>query len=183
MQKDPAIETAETAAPGRRAWLWPAIVIGFLALHASLWIGFATIAVTDPHFSVEPDHYRKSLAWDRTAAELRRSRELGWTVQLETDGQALPPGRRRVACRVLDRDGHPVENARVQIEAFPHAQGNQRLHAELRDEGNGNYTATLPMRRDGLWECRLRVSRGADTFSEVVLHEVSAAPGETTWQR
>jgi hypothetical protein len=113
---------------------------------------------------------------------MRSSSELGWTVQLETDLQTSTPGQRRVACRISDREGDALENATVQLEAFPHARGNERLHATLRSEGNGKYAATIPMRRSGLWEFRLKVSRDKEIFSQIVLHEVPAEEGETVWQ-
>ena len=173
------------SAPARppRYWVWPAMVVSLLALHGTAWLAFTWIAVSDPSFAVEPDHYSKSLAWDQTAAELRESRALGWAVEISAAGEPTVLGERRFACRLRDRDGTLLTEAAVDIETFHHARGNERIEARLAEESPGNYVAVLPIRKPGLWECRLTARRGEDTFRHVVTYAVKAAKERDPWRR
>ena len=80
---------AET--PPRHAWVWPAAVVGSLALFVAMYLTVISIAGRDPHFSVEPDYYEQSMRWDETAAQLRANQALGWSVEVEPDAQAGTP--------------------------------------------------------------------------------------------
>jgi nitrogen fixation protein FixH len=177
-----ANDSDQSSRKAARAWVWPAIIVTLLGLHVALWLGFTYIAVRDPSFAVEPDSYMRSLQWDVTAAQMRHNRELGWSVELETEPAAAIRGDRRFACRIVDRDGKPVGGASVALEAFHHARGNDRQRIQLIEEKEGVYAARPILRKGGTWECRLTVKRGAETFTYTGDHEVRAAGGPTSWQ-
>jgi nitrogen fixation protein FixH len=143
-----------------------------LGLHASIWVVFALVASRNPTFAVEPDYYRKAINWDATQAIDRASKALGWTVDLETSPTAGESGDRRVSCRFKDREGNPIEGAQVELVAFPHARATERQTLLLADERGGLYAATAKMKRAGLWEFRLTVRRGPQTFTHVERREV-----------
>lgn len=156
----------------RRNWFWPTAIIAVLSLHALALIVVAFIATRDPSFAVEPNHYQKALAWDGTAARLRASQQLGWsvTIQVYTIADAL--GRRRVACRIVDRYGVAVVGATVQILLFHHARAADRLQVSLSPETDGTYAAQVPMKRPGLWEIRVAARRDDSLYNTVVMQEV-----------
>jgi nitrogen fixation protein FixH len=158
-----------TAGPGasgvRGAWIWPAALAAALGIHCLVWVGVAVIGSRDPSFSVEPDYYRKGIAWDAEAAQLRADRDLGWTVKVETDRAAGILGDRRLACSLADREGRPIAGAEVEVETFHLARGADRLRAGLKEEPGGVYAGLLRMRRPGLWEVRLTARQGGRTFT------------------
>ena len=161
------------AAPAvSRSWLWPTIIIGVLSLHALALVVFVFIATRDPSFAVEPNHYQKALAWDGSAARLRASQQLGWTVSIQTDEAADELGRRRLTCRIRDKDGIAVVGANVQLIMFHHARAADRLQVSLSPEKDGSYATLVPMKRKGLWECRVTARRGDALFNAVVMQEV-----------
>lgn len=171
-------ETRGSSACPPRAWVWPAAVVLLLGVHVAVWIGFATLAVRDPSFAVEPDHYGKSLRWDATAAQQRANEALGWEVRIKTAPGTRALGERRLECHLTDRSGRPVTGARVGLVAFHHARGNDRVKARLVEESDGVYVGHPCMRRTGVWECRLEVLRGRDTFTHVDTHFISERDGE-----
>lgn len=164
-----------TAVPAvGRSWLWPTVVIGVLALHAVALVVVVFIATRDPSFAVEPNHYQKALAWDGSAARLRASQQLGWTASIQTDQASDELGRRRLTCRIVDKDGIAVVGATVRLVMFHHARAADRLEVSLSPEKDGTYAAVVPMKRKGLWECRVAARRGDSLFSTVVMQEVGS---------
>ena len=158
--------------PGKRAWLWPAIIIGGLAFHVLAMVIVVLIATRDPSFAVEPNHYQKALGWDGAAARLRASQQLGWTASLEVE-PADVLGRRRLVCHIIDKDGVAVVGANVQLLMFHHARAADRVEVSLNPEKDGTYSALVPMKRAGLWECRIAARRGDALFKSVILQDVA----------
>jgi nitrogen fixation protein FixH len=152
-----------------RAWPW--LLGGLLLFGVGVNVGFLLVATGDPSFAVEEDYYGRALRWDETTREAARNAALGWRVEVDPAPSAKGPGWTDLALRVVDRDGAPVKGAIVSLEAFHHARAGDRLRADLAADGD-RYAATLPLRRAGLWELRVRVERGAETFSTVVDREL-----------
>jgi nitrogen fixation protein FixH len=147
-----------------------------LAVHATALVIVVFVATRDPSFAVEPSHYQKSLDWDVSAARLRDSQQLGWSVSIQTDTIYDALGRRHLSCRILDKDGVAVVGATVQLLLFHHARAADRQQVSLSPEKDASYGAWIPMKRAGLWECRITAKRGDSIFTSTDLHEVAGAP-------
>jgi nitrogen fixation protein FixH len=158
-----------------KGWYWPLVVVGLLAGGVGANVGLMLVAMGDASFAVEPDYYRKALDWDRTMAQEARNAELGWSVSTRLERGARPAEARLVA-RLTDRAGAPLGGARVAVEAFPSARASQVVSATLDPQGNGVYAAGLPAGRPGLWELRIRVTRGADVFTRTVSQDLPGRP-------
>jgi nitrogen fixation protein FixH len=78
--------------------------------------------------------------------------------------------------RVTDRAGAPVAGARVAVEAFPSARAGQVVAAALEPEGDGVYAAGMPLGRPGLWELRVRVTRGEQVFTRTISQDLAGRP-------
>jgi nitrogen fixation protein FixH len=132
------------------------------------------VANRDASFAVEPDYYRKAVEWDRTMAQAARNAELGWTVSAR-----LEPGagdRARLVTLVRDRAGAPLTGAAVVVEAFPSARAREIASVALEPTGDaGVHAGLLPSSRPGLWELRLRVTRGAEVFTRTLSQDLAAA--------
>jgi nitrogen fixation protein FixH len=152
-----------------RAWPW--LLAGLLVFGVGVNVGFLIVATGDPSFAVEEDYYGRALRWDETTREAARNAELGWSVEVDPAPSSRGPGFTDLSLRVVDRDGAPVAGARVSLEAFHHARAGDKLRADLAAAGD-RYGTTLPMRRAGLWQLRVRVERGAETFTTVLDREL-----------
>ncbi|MBI3791873.1 MAG: FixH family protein [Gemmatimonadetes bacterium] len=169
-----------------REKVWPTLVVGALTVFAGGTILLARIAASDPHASVEPDYYRKAVAWDSTMAQERRNVALGW--QLTPALPALGAGRTApLTFDVRDAHGAPVTGASVHVEAMAVAQADSTVSATLGETDAGRYVAQVPIRRAGLWELRVSVVKGADKFTadvrldaarDVAARAVDARPGD-----
>jgi nitrogen fixation protein FixH len=147
---------------------WPLLLVGLLAAGVSANVYLLIRATGDPSFSVEPDYYAKAVAWDAHLAQMGRNEVLGWRSEVDADA-------RGVLVRVADRDGRPVGGATVTFEAFPMARGNQIVRGALGETADHAYRAEIPLSRRGMWEFRLSVLRGGDTFTAVVRQDVPGA--------
>jgi nitrogen fixation protein FixH len=152
----------------KRGAHWPFLLAGLLAGGVGANVYLLVRASTDPSFSVEPDYYAKAVAWDAHLDQIRKNADLGWRAEVSTGA----PG---VVIRLSDREGRPVAGARVDLEAFPLARGNQIVRGTLLETADHDYRAELPVRRPGLWEFRVAAVRDADTFTAVVQQDVARA--------
>lgn len=163
----------------RKDRIWPTLVV--TALLGNVALGFVLIRVArgDEHFAVEPDYYRKAVAWDSTMAQASRNAALGW--QLAPRLGAVRPGREAtLVLDVRDAAGVAVSGAAVTIEAMPVAYAGEVVRATMQPgDAAGRYRAVMAMSRTGLWELRIGVARGVERFTGNLRLEASAA-GEAT---
>lgn len=157
-----------------KGWYWPVAIVGLLVGGVAANIGFMIVANRDATFAVEPDYYRKAVDWDRTMAQEARNVELGW--QVSTQLEPIDGGRARLVARVADRDGRPMTDAAVVVEAFPSARARDIASFTLAPAGPaGAYVATLVHARTGLWELRVRVTREEEVFTRTLSQDLAAA--------
>jgi nitrogen fixation protein FixH len=122
-------------------------------------------ASSDPSFAVEDRYYAKAVSWDAKLAERRANDALGW--QVRSGVSAAPRATRDVSLQIVDREGHPVAGARVELEAFSVARSSSVVHAVLSETAPGSYLGALAANRAGLWELSFRATRGTDRFTTV----------------
>ena len=157
-----------------KGWYWPVAIVALLVGGAAANIAFMIVANRDATFAVEPDYYRKAVDWDRTMAQEARNVELGWQVSARLE--PVDGGRARLVARVADRDGHPVSDAAVVVEAFPSARARDIASFALAPAGpDGTYAVMLTRARPGLWELRLRATRGEQVFTRTLSQDLAAA--------
>jgi hypothetical protein len=113
--------------------------------------------------AIEPDYYRKAVAWDSAQALEARSRALGWRVDAALS--APDAGRATFIALLADRDGVPLAGARVRVEVFAVARGGRREDTTLAETAPGRYALTLPVARAEWHEVRVVADRGADRFA------------------
>jgi nitrogen fixation protein FixH len=165
-----------TVPPNRRSRRWPWAIVGLLVLHAGAMIGVIVFAGRDPSFAVEPNSYQQALAWDATMAERRASESLGWKHSIALSPRLAADGRRDLECRLTDRDGAPVSDAKVELVVIPHAAARERARILLRETEPGLYFARVAIARPGLWELRLRAQREQATFVATEMQTVGVLP-------
>ncbi len=157
----------------RKDRIWPTAIATVLLGNVVLGLVLMRVAGSDEHFAVEPDYYRKAVAWDSTMVSAERSAALGWS--LVTQITPVRPGSpSRFAVTVHDSLGAAVTGASVRVDAFPVAYAAEVQHAPLSFDPEGEeYATTLDLSRSGLWEMRVAVGRGSEQFSAVIRMQLS----------
>jgi nitrogen fixation protein FixH len=155
------------------AALWPLAVVAALVVTVGANVAILVLASDSRHLAVEPDYYRKALAWDSTQALQTESRALGWRLSAD-----LAPAAAGALLRVVlaDSTGAALPGAALRVEAIHNLDPNRRVHGLLAPVAPGVYEATLPLRHRGLWELRFDATRGADRFLVSVRRDLSVAP-------
>lgn len=153
----------------RAARLWP---LGVAAVLAATVAGYALLyrAATGRDAAVvEPDYYRRAVAWDSVMAAERHGAELGWRLEAEV-GPLTPQGA-VLRARLLDRAGAPLEGATVRVKAIHNLDAAHPVAGGLEPGPDGTYAARLPLRHAGLWELRFEVTRGTERFGTTLRRE------------
>ena len=163
------------------AVVWIGIVVGLLSMSVIIQLVGVILAVNDPSFALEPDYERKAAEWDERKEQRRRSEVLGWETSLRTT-PSTTKGMVDVELTLVDSEGTPISDALVSFDAFHNARASQILRDELPHQQDGNYRKTLPLRRSGVWEFRLDITRGNDRFLETTRKSV-VSPRRTTTGR
>ena len=159
-------EARAIATERRRGMFWPWFVAFLLAATAAAQGIMLYAATHDPTFSIEPDYYRKAVAWDSTMARERSSAALGWRSVVAM----VPAGGDTATLQVtiVDRAGVPVMGANAAAVLVNNLDGDAHVTVSLAESAAGSYSAALRKPRRGLWEVRLDVRRGGDRFMSTI---------------
>lgn len=140
----------------RAAKVWPTAIVGVLAIHVIATGLMMRAAGGDEGNAVEPDYYRRAVAWDSTAAARARAAGLGWSVVAEI-GPIGDDGRAQVTVGIRDAQGAPVTGAEVRVEAIHNAHARHHAGGALTESAAGDYAAPLALRWAGRWELRIGI--------------------------
>ena len=145
--------------------LWPVALVAVLALtvcaNVAMWI-----VAADPNGStVEPDYYRKALAWDRAQAQGAANRALGWQASARFGKGAGTASPSALEVTLVDAAGRPLEDARVGVIAIHNALAATPVALTLARASPGVYAGRAVFPREGQWELRLTVRREQETFT------------------
>jgi len=151
------------------ARLWPLAIVGVLVITVGANAVLLYQASGRDAAAIEPDYYRKAVAWDSTLAQQAKNAALGWRLDAafgapERDGTPL-------TVRLADARGMALADAAITVEAIHNAEGSRRLHAALRPASGGAYAALLPLAHRGLWELRFEVVRHGERFTATLRRE------------
>lgn len=153
---------------------WPLALAGVLGVTVAANV-FLLYAANDRNAAiVEPDYYRKAVAWDSSAAQAARNADLAWRLDaailpLDADGAGL------VQMRIAWPDGTPLAGARVGCTAIHNLDAARRPHAETVLDADGTGTVSLPLGRAGLWELRVTATLGERRFTATLRREAAFA--------
>ena len=150
------------------ARLWPVAIVGVLAVTVAANAVLFYAASDREAAAVEPDYYRRAVAWDSTRAQERRNQALGWRLVAEL-GAPGPEGT-PLGVLLVDAEGLPIEDATVSVEAIHNREATRPIRATLAPTAEDapareGYAVTLPLPRRGLWELRFVARRGDERFT------------------
>jgi len=145
---------------------WPIGIVVILAATVAGNIGVIVLTNNDLSFAIEPDYYRKAVAWDSTQARIAQSDALAWTVSAQVNNQDASLSV--LTLTLVDQTGAAVHNARLTGTLLHVARANDVQSVVFTETPGGQYVATVPMARRGMWELRLAAVRNAEQFQQTV---------------
>jgi len=145
------------------------MLLPVLLLGASLagWGVMIHLATSDPSFAVEPAYYQKAARYDEELHRRRASAALGWNIEVVSFRQA-GEGSVLLEVRALQKDGAPLADAELRLEAMPNVHADRVQKALATANHAGRAVLELAPAASGLWELRFTVLRGGQSFSQVV---------------
>ncbi|MEY4546861.1 MAG: hypothetical protein RL685_3056 [Pseudomonadota bacterium] len=153
-----------------RLWAWvPGLLLTAL-LGTQLTVLHSVL--DDPSFALEPDYYRKAVAWDSQRVLARESQALGWHPTLHAQ-PGIHATDLQLEVQLRDAKGDPLAGALLHVRAFANARAARVFETSLVETTPGIYTGKVPSSVLGLWELRLEATRGTDRFATVLRASVS----------
>jgi nitrogen fixation protein FixH len=143
------------------AALWPLAVIGVLAVTVGANVWLIQVAREPNGAVIEPDYYRRAVAWDSLAARQGRSDALGWRADAALSAAG---GGMHVRATLVDSLGAPIAGCAVAVVAVHNLAAATPVRVTLAETAPGVYEADAALGRPGMWELRLTATRGADVF-------------------
>ncbi len=162
----------------KKGWYWPWIIIALLVATAAGQGVMLYAATHDSTFSLEPDYYKKAVAFDTVMAQERENATLGWTASA-TIGANLQ-GTREVTLTLTDAAGARITDAHVRVTAIHNLEGDRHVTQGLTVRDDGRFTARLPIPRAGMWELRIDAMRGRERYTNSLRVDASNAPAPAT---
>lgn len=156
--------------------LWPIAVVGVLVMTVGANVAVFLAANGEGAAQVEPDYYRKAVAWDSTLAQAGRNQTLAWVC----DARWERPRDRgaMLEARLTDAHGAALTGAEVRVTAIHNLGAASGVAIELAPVGPGLYRGRIVPARAGLWELRFEVTRGAVRFTSNLRRDQPAAETE-----
>ena len=164
--------TPSTVEKPPRHLLWPILLTSLISIHVVSVVVMVFVATHDNSFAIEPDWYLKGLNYEQTAQQQRENSRLG----------LVGPTRRRPTAdrhEPAQRDLHgprphgPArKNATVDLVAFAHLRANNARGAFCCRARAKNTAPRLAFADPGIWEFRLVITRGPETFTQIVKREI-----------
>ena len=154
---------------------WPLAVAGVLAITvgANVWILY--VANRDPNAAaLEPDYYRKAVAYDSTMAQAARDSVLGW--RLDAVAGAYHAGATPLTLTLADRDGRAIAGARIGLTAIHNLDAGRAVTASFVTGADGRATLPVALHHAGLWELRLDARHEGERFTADLRRDVGSAP-------
>jgi hypothetical protein len=155
-----------------KGWYWPWLIGALLVATVAGQGVMLYAAASDDTMSIEPDYYKKAVAWDSTAALDSISALLHWKADVKISGAGSSGGDLVVI--LTDAAGDGVADAHVKVTAIHNLDGRRHIEAVLGERVDGRYSAHMPLDHAGLWEVRVQAERGADHYRATTRAEAPA---------
>ena len=159
-------DDVRTPRPGRLpGWWWPRVIVAIFVATACGQAILIYSATHDPTFAIEPDYYRKAVAWDTTMRREGESLALGWRAAAAMTTDAAHGAAVRVV--VTDSAGAPVRGALVRGLAIHNLDSSHPVALAFADSGDAYVARIAPAElHRGLWELRIDADRAGSRFMQ-----------------
>ena len=155
-----------------KGWYWPWLIAALLIATVAGQGVMLYAAASDNTMSIEPDYYKKAVAWDSTASLDSISALLHWKSEVQISGAGASGGDLVVI--LTDAAGDGVTDAQVKVTAIHNLDGKRHIEAPLVERADGRYAAHMPLDHAGMWEVRIQAERGADHYRSTTRAEAPA---------
>lgn len=151
--------------------VWISIIVALLAIPCAFYATVLVLVQVHP-VTLEANYEKKAANWDQIRRQQQRNQELGWILDLQT-GPSAQPYQVELTLGLTDRDGKPIADASVEIEAFHETHVSKVVRRNMESAGEGVYRAMLPVRYSGMWEFQVTAREKNNLFVQTIQQTVS----------
>lgn len=147
----------------RNPWVlgWVALVLVVLMMNGVM----ITLAVVSNPGLVTEDYYEQGRDFEaNVSSRLQARNALGWTLNLDYPQDIHLQHPEFIRLTVVDRVGQPLENARVTVQAYRPSDAGADFQAGMKEIGPGLYQANMTFGLKGMWDLKVNVERGEDSY-------------------
>ncbi len=156
----------------KAASAWPVAIVAVLGVTVIANIGLLWQANAPGSDDIEPNYYRRALAWDSTQAARGRSATLGW----HSDASFVTrPHTVGVHVALSDSLGAALSGAKVGVVGVHNLSPQRPEVWGLHETAPGAYDSDVLLPHGGRWELRISARRGRDEYL-AVLHADAPEP-------
>ena len=132
--------------------MWTALILMFFLIQGVLWTVAISITSSDASHAVVAGYDEQALRWDEVKKLRHESATLGWDAEIQVDSKGDIRGNRVITLRLKDQNQAPLENAKVEINAYHRGRAAEKQNLTLKSVGPGIYSTTLLVRNSGQWQ-------------------------------
>lgn len=143
---------------------WPLIAVALLGGHVVLMMTAVVLGLTIPGATAPLDGFKDRVAWDDYQQQRTESENLGWALVAEVAPEATVTGDRVMRVQVADASGSPLAGGELLVRLYHYAHADEPIERQATLDATGEFSATLPLRQQGLWRVEAMAVRSGDRF-------------------
>lgn len=158
-----------------KAFIWPAMIIGMLAVNVAI-VGVTMVAAhKGGGASVAPSYDERALHWDDYRRQVAQSNALGWSCFAQIDRPAPGAAAGTLRISLTTTSDQPVEATRLSVQFFHSGHPTERTTLELVTDTQGRATTQVPASRPGYYTLHIESPAEANRAAYVYDVEVLAS--------
>ena len=145
----------------RNPWVlgWLAILITVIGVNVAF---IVTAFKTSPGL-VEENYYEKGRDVEKNfQKKLEARNRLGWDIRLQSPEQIILGKPAYYSINIVDSVGMPLRDATVTLQAYRPSDASADIRTEMQIIATGVYQSSLTLPLKGIWDLKVKVSRGED---------------------
>ncbi len=145
----------------RNPWVlgWLGLLITVLGVNVAF---IVTAFKTSPGL-VEESYYEKGRDVEiNFQKKIEARNRLGWDIRLQTPEAIVLGKPAYYTINIVDSVGMPLRDAKVSLQAYRPSDASADVNTEMQSIATGVYQASLNLPLKGIWDLKVKVSRGED---------------------
>ncbi|SCZ60900.1 FixH family protein [Thiohalomonas denitrificans] len=151
----------------KQGWRNPWVIgwISLLVIVLGVNIGMVSLAVITNPGLVDRDFYDSGQAMEQQYRKRQAARTaLGWDLELDLPKKSVAGRPDVYRLNLLDKQGQPIRGADVRLTAYRPSDASADFDVALKEAAAGRYDGYLALPLKGIWDLRVHVSRGEDSW-------------------
>ncbi len=134
---------------------WVSLIVGLLGIQVIIGVGSIYLSLGDPTVAVIPNYHQAALDWDVKHRAQETLRKLGWDVRVHV--APIAGGTRTLRVNVLGDQTRAIAGLNIEAMCFHHARGSDVYRTRLTEVSPGEYAASTPLTKAGVWQIELSI--------------------------